>query len=646
VNAPHRGLCSVLCALAALVCTCAHGASHLYSAVIPSGAVRVLIISPQGPWPAGGFRIEDDHGTVLVPKLLPDAALAATLDAASQTALASLARMASAGTDSHTLLGLLTLRLVSDWDFARAAGAAVELPAGTRSRALVAVGLKADGSVATRLGPTPVVQDAAPPAVSSLHAAASAEGVTLEWQTPANAAAVPVYAYQVERNSGAVQERVTLHAQLMTLQKNNAPNPYVDHAPPVGVTLGYAVALVDVLGIAGTAATTTLFSPDFEAGAPPSQLHAQGGRGLITLTWASGSSARTAGLVVERAQLVDGPYEQLTPEGLNPKLARFEDHQVQPGANYYYRVRAVTADGSLGASGDPVRAAALAATPLAAPQGLAAEVGSSEVALHWQPVAGTSLAGYIIERRASANATRRARLNTRLVSQTAYLDRVGPSAGGSFEYRVTAVATDEGQSAPSAGLKIALKDTTPPEPPRLVTSSGADGQVEIHFTAAEPAGKSAQVLLLRSESAEEEGLVIGAPVAAAAGLIRDTWVEGGTAYWYHLVALDAAGNRSALSEAFRVRVAAATLPLPAAPQVSYSKDPAPQVTLKFAPPPPHVLILVEVARADGSWRILQGPMEGSSAIDTDPPAAQASYRIVYVAESGGPGRASAAVTAH
>jgi len=646
VKALERALRGTLFVLATLACAQVQGASHLYAAAVPGGAVRVLIVAPQGPWPAGGIRIEDERGAVLVPKLLPDAALAATLDAASQSALTSLARMGAGGTDNRTLLGLLTLRLVSDWDFARAAGAAIELPAGTRPHALVAVLLNADASVAARIGPVAIVQDATPPAASSLHAEASAAGVSLSWQTPAQAEAVPVYAYQVERNSGAVQERLTLHPQLMTLQKNGVANPYMDHAPPLGLTLNYALALVDVLGIAGPATTTSLYSPDFEAGAPPGQLHAQGGRGLITLTWTPISSARSTGLVIERAQLVAGPYELLTPEGLNPKLARFEDHQVQAGANYYYRVRAVTADGTLGASGDPVHAAALAASPLGAPQGLSAEIGSSEVALHWQAVPGASLAGYIIERRASASAPRWARLNTRLLSQTTYLDAIGPSAGGSFEYRVTAVASDEGQSAPSASLKVALKDSTPPPAPRLIASSGAAGEVEIRFAPAEPLAKSAQVLLLRSESAEEEGLVIGAPVAAAAGLIRDTWVEGGQAYWYRLVALDAAGNRSALSEAFKVRVAAATLPLPAAPQAIYAKDPAPQVRLTFAPPPAHVRILVEVARADGTWRILQGPMEGTSAIDTDPPGAQGSYRIVYVADSGGPGRASAAVTAH
>jgi len=164
----------------------------------------------------------------------------------------------------------------------------------------------------------------------------------------------------------------------------------------------------------GRRTTTSLYSPDFEAGA--TRAVARAGRSRTDHAHLDPDQQRTStGLVIERAQLVAGPYELLTPEGLNPKLARFEDHQVQAGANYYYRVRAVTADGTLGASGDPVHAAGAC--------GLATWRTSRTERRDRQQRGGAalasgaraSLAGYIIAGGARARARARwARLNTRL----------------------------------------------------------------------------------------------------------------------------------------------------------------------------------------------------------------------------------------
>jgi hypothetical protein len=344
--------------------------------------------------------------------------------------------------------------------------------------------------------------------------------------------------------------------------------------------------------------------------------------------------------MVERAQLADGPYEWLTPKGLSPQTTRFEDHDVHPGASYYYRVRAVTPGGSLGAAPDAVQAQALAPAALAAPQGLAAEVGTSQIALTWKDVPGEDVAGYIVERRADDRSPRWGRLNSRLIPGTRYLDLIGAGSGGSFEYRVTAVATDEGASAPSAVLRVALRNSEPPAPPVVLGVSGAEGRVQIRFAAAEPAEKTAQVALLRADSAAAAGLVVGAPVSASAGNIVDEWVHPGQAYWYRLVAFDKDGNRSTESDSYSVRVAAVTLNKPAAPTVTYAAEPAPQMTVSYQAPPPHVRVLVQVQVDDGHWRTIAGPTVEASAVDLAPPSAHASYRIVYVGEGGGGGQPS------
>jgi len=640
---------SALAALAVLALACpAHAASQsqAYAARTPAGTIRVLAVVTDGAWPAGGLRIEDASGAVLAAHVAADPTAAARLDAASQNALRAFQHPPpTSDPQGKTANTLLVLRVLSDFDFARAAGLATELPQGTRSSSLRVVLLNADGSAAATLGPVRLADDAGPPAATGLAATAEPRGVILNWQTAVRASSVPAYAYSVERSAGGAREPLTLHPQLLTVDKG-VPNPFIDHAPPVETDLAYELRIVDVLGVASAPAAVHVTSPDFAAGAPPTDQSAKAVRGVVSLTWTALGNSRASGLVVERSQLADGPYEWLTPKGLSPQTTLFEDHDVLAGGNYYYRVRAVTPAGALGAAGDPVHAQVLAAAALAAPQGLKADVGTNQVTLAWKAVPGADLAGYIIERRAVASAPRWARLNTRLLPDTRYLDIIGGTSGGSFEYRVTAVASDEGQSPASEVLRVALSNAEPPPAPILVSASGAEGHVVIHFAPAEPAVKTAQVALLRADSPAAAGLVIGAPVSAAAGTISDDWVRAGQRYWYRLVAFDSAGNRSSESDSYAVRVSAITLPTPKAPSVVYAAQPAPQMTLSFEAPPPHVRALVQVQLEDGRWRTVAGPTDEGHAVDLAPPGARASYRVVYVGETGGGARTSDAATPH
>jgi hypothetical protein len=95
-----------------------------------------------------------------------------------------------------------------------------------------------------------------------------------------------------------------------------------------------------------------------------------------------------------------------------------------------------------------------------------------------------------------------------------------------------------------------------------------------------------------------------------------------------------------------VRVAAVTLPTPKPPTVVYGAQPAPQMTVSFEAPPPHVRAIVQVQLENGAWRAVAGPGATSPAVDLAPPGPRASYRIVYVGESGGGGKPSDAAAPH
>jgi hypothetical protein len=187
-------------------------------------------------------------------------------------------------------------------------------------------------------------------------------------------------------------------------------------------------------------------------------------------------------------------------------------------------------------------------------------------------------------------------------------------------------------------------DSQVPDAPIILGASGEDGRAQIRFAPAEPAARTAQVALVRADSASEAGLVIGTPVSAGSGTMTDAWVRSGQVYWYRLVAFDGAGNRGKESAAIEVRVRAPTLEAPAPPKAQYLKDPTPEVRFTFAAPPPHVRALLEVQREDGGWSKVMGPLAGTEAVDYAPIPARPTYRLVYVSEGGGLGVASAPLT--
>jgi len=263
------------------------------------------------------------------------------------------------------------------------------------------------------------------------------------------------------------------------------------------------------------------------------------------------------------------------------------------------------------------------------------------VRLSWELLPG-NIAGYIIERRAEGS-PRWSRLNPTLWQPPRYDDLLGPQIGGMLAYRVTAVSQDNLKSAPSQVVKVRLIDTTPPLPPRISTADGAGGKVTLALQAAAPARDTTRIYVLRGGSADDPGLVIGKPLSGDAKQFEDTWVQPGKAYWYHLVAADAAGNRSADGQAVEVRVTAPLLPRPAKPRVSYVKKPVPMVEIRFGQPPARLSVLVQSSVDGIHWLIVAGPTTESEARDLNPGVGAVRYRIRYRAIDGTLGPPSAEV---
>jgi hypothetical protein len=605
-----------------------------------AGALRVLVLMPPAQWPGGGFRIS--AGGKAIGRLSPDAGALTELPEKERRALAKLPARARA-TPEHGAEVILYGRLLSDWHFARAAGmgaAVANAPRGIRSievTPLEEAGRSAGRGRGCRLGPP-----GPPPAPSGLRARSVDAGVALYWQGLGKRS-LPVLSYRVARDSGAGVEPLTLQAPFLPFGHAAKEAAYIDHGPPLEQEVSYQVRWVDPLGREGPWARVRVYIKDLAALRPPATVTAKAGKGEVTLHWPASSNPHTAGYVVERAYLNTGPYEVLTPKGIPAARPEYSDHGLQGGTLYFYRVLAMGPRGDLGTPSDPVAGLARSTGAPPTPRGLKAEAGRTRVRLKWEPLPG-NVAGYIVERRAEGS-PRWSRLNATLRQPPRLDDPLGPQVGGSLDYRVIAVSEDNLESAPSKIVRVHLVDTTPPLAPRIDSADGSGGKVRLALRASD-LRDTARIYVLRGGSPDDRGLVIGKPLPGDARTFEDSWVEPGKAYWYHLVAYDAAGNRSADGQTVEVRVSAPSIPRPAKLEARYVAKPLPMVEVRFGAPPAELEVLVQ-SSADGvHWRSVAGPTAEHVARDFDPGNGALRYRIRYQAADGSVGPASVSVAVH
>lgn len=88
------------------------------------------------------------------------------------------------------------------------------------------------------------------------------------------------------------------------------------------------------------------------------------------------------------------------------------------------------------------------------------------------------------------------------------------------------------------------QEAGPPSPPMILSVVGLGDKVSITFRPGQEHDRVSEFLLYRSESPSGPGVVVGRPIPGDARKWEDTTVEAGQYFWYRLVAVDRAGNRS------------------------------------------------------------------------------------------------------
>ena len=646
--------------------TAQEASGALFAATDGKGHISLLWFPPPSKWPAGGWKLSDSTGQVLVPQItMGDATALQSLSVEDADAIRKLPAVLAkpdATPKGKQLINIVGLRAFSEPGYARALGLSWTLESvASGSRTYKVEGLDIAGKLTgLQLTSSPVDSSQATPlspAPAGVQAKVDERGVSLFWQAPAENRQLPVIAYAIERDGGG-QPGAAVTAKPVIPGLRWDPNiPLVlDRNAPPNEMLTYRVFSVDAFGRRSEGTSIRIFYPDFHALEPPQPVTAAGGIGKIVVSWPAHQKPNLAGYVVERAFLYAGPYEALAAQALPPTTAQYEDATVRGGTTYYYRVRAVNSRGDLG---NPSSAAAAQPQSPGAPpkvDGLNADAGQTRVRLTWKPI-GFPVAGYFVERRAltgAAGVENWVRLNPHVTPEPLYDDYLGLSSDAKMEYRVLAVAFDNAEGPASSSVQVVLADRSLPGAPSITGSSGADGKTLLNFVPADE--KTAQFLVLRSGREGDLGVVIGDPLPGDARQFTDLYVSPGEKYWYRLVAVDKNGNRSDPTRPVAIRVGSPQIPTPLAPTVQYAGTPYPHMVLQFQQPPAGLTLIVERqdqtsneqtthGQTQNGWIRIAGPMTAQTATDNNVPASgSVGYRISYLAADGKIGPASAAVT--
>ena len=633
---------------APLICVAQQNSGAAFAVSDGHGNIQLLWFPPAQQWPAGGWSVSDSSGNTLIPHVaMGDASALAALpieDADTIKRLPDVLGKPQANEkQQQNFINLLGLRALSELNFARALGLYATLAnvsAGARTYTIQ--GLGAQGSpTGLKLVSQPVDSSQAtalPPSPDGVQAKVDENGVSLSWNPPPENRALPAISCVVERNGSSI----SVKPFVVGTQWNPKLPLVVDRSAPPNTTVAYKIYTVDSFGRQSQPSSIRIFFPDFRALAPPAVVQAAGSPGKIVVTWTAGQKPNLAGYVVERSFMPNGPWETLMTQALLPGTGQYEDDNLRGGTSYYYRVRAVSPRGDLGPPS--FAAGAIPTNPGAPPAvtGLAADAGQTRVRLTWTPVS-FPVAGYFVERSAAASSgpgaaatTNWVRLNSLAIPEPLYDDYIGTASGTTFEYRVLAVALDNAEGPPSNAVEVTLADRALPGEPTITSASGAGGKVVLTFAPAMPEERTAQFLVLRSGSAVDQGVVLGDPLPGSARDYQDLYVSPGNTYFYRLAAIDAAGNRSDVTDPVIVRVGTVTIPKPAPPVLKAASQPSAGITLQFAKAPAGLSVVIERQDSPTSgWIRIAGPIDGTTASDYPPAGnAQVRYRIAYVSASG------------
>jgi fibronectin type 3 domain-containing protein len=383
------------------------------------------------------------------------------------------------------------------------------------------------------------------PGAPTLNSATGANAsATLNWAAPASNGGSAITGYKVYRGTASGGE-----ALLTTLGNVTS---WSDAGLTNGVPYYYKVTAVNAVG--ESLLSNEVSAVPAGAPGPPTLSAAAASSGSVALSWNAPSSNGGAGITGYRVYrgTASGGEILLTTLGA---VTSWSDIGLANGTTYYYRVTALNSVGESSLSNELSATPTAAATVPGAPTLTSATAGNGTAALAWAAPAsnGSAITGYKVYRGTTSGGET---LLTTLGAVTSWTD-TGVANNTTYFYKVSAV-NGVGESALSGE-----KSATPagaPGAPTLNSAVGGNSSVTLNWAAPASNGGSAITGYKVYRGTTSGGETLLTTLGLVTTYLDVAGIQNGTAYYYKVTAVNAAGEGAQSNEGSAIPASAPGAP--------------------------------------------------------------------------------------
>ena len=422
------------------------------------------------------------------------------------------------------------------------------------------------------------------PAAPTVTAGTDSQGrPTLKWNAVSGAAK-----YEVYRARSKDGDYIKYATATGTSYTNTS---YIEN----GNTYYYKVRALKSDGTAG--AWSSVVSVTYKQTLPaPTVTGGNDTQGRPTLTWKAVTGA--AKYEVYRARSKDGTY---TKYSTTTGTADTNSSYLTSGATYYYKVRALGANGNAGPYSAVV--SVTCRLKLTAPTVTGGIDAQGRPTLKWNAVTGA--AKYEVYRARSKDGDY---IKYSTVTGTSYTNTSYLANGTTYYYKVRALGSDGSYGPYSTPVSVTYK--APFGAPLVTGSKDSQGRPALKWDKVTDAAKY-EVYRARSK----DGTYSLMSTQSATGYTNTSYLANGTTYYYKVRALKANGTASAYSSV--VTITYGTVPTPAAPAMRSAKADSAGITVSWDTAANAVTYNVyRTADAGSSWTQVASSVKGTSYKDT------------------------------
>ena len=406
---------------------------------------------------------------------------------------------------------------------------------------------------------------------------------TLKWDKVAGAAK-----YEVYRSYSQNGNYSKYSTQTSTGYTNSA---YLTS----GSTYYYKVRALDANGTAGPWSDVVAVTCRLGLTAP-SVTGGNDSQGRPTLKWDKVAGA--AKYEVYRARSLNGDYiKYSTVTGTSYTNTSY----IENGNTYYYKVRALDANGTAGAWSSIVSVTYKQTLP--APTVTGGNDSQGRPTLTWKAVTGAAKYEVYRARSRSGEYIKYSTVTGTSYTNTSYIEN-----GNTYYYRVRALGSDGTAGPDSTPVSVTYK--APFGAPLVTGSKDSQGRPALKWDKVTDAAKY-EVYRARSK----DGTYSLMSTQSATGYTNTSYLANGTTYYYKVRALKANGTASAYSSV--VTITYGTVPTPAAPAMRSAKADSAGITVSWDTAANAVTYNVyRTADAGSSWTQVASSVKGTSYKDT------------------------------